>query len=71
MPIDPLLANSAVIPITNLPPDVTMNQAEVAVPPAGQYHIQKKKRTAPAETIAKLEEAEEMRELHYGSSIPA
>ena len=43
--------------------DVTMNQADVVVPPAGQYHIQKKKRTASAETIAKLEEAEEMREL--------
>ena len=63
MPTVPNLANSAVIPITNLPPDVTMNQSEVAVPPAGQYHIQKKKRTASAETIAKLEEAEEMREL--------
>ena len=39
-----------------------MNQAEVVVPPDGQYHI-KKKRTASAETIAKFEQAEEMREL--------
>ena len=62
-PTVPNLANSAVIPITNLPPDATMNQADVVVPPAGQYHIQKKKRTASAETIAKLEEAAEMREL--------
>ena len=63
MPTVPNLANSAVITNTNLPPDVTMNQADVVVPPAGQYHIQKKKRTASAETIAKLEEAEDMREL--------
>ena len=40
-----------------------MNQAEMVVPPAGSYHIQKKKRTASAETIAQFEQAEDMREL--------
>ena len=63
MPIDPLLAISAVIPNTDPTPDVTMNQTDVVVPPAGQYHILRKKRTASAETIAKLEEAAEMREI--------